>query len=59
MHPGKMNSHTKMDAVGNSTMYKTFTTKNTLPELTQHKFTEKSSINWKELSEFPVLLSNQ
>lgn len=30
MHPGKMNSLTKVDAIGNSIMYKTFTTKITL-----------------------------
>lgn len=32
MHPGKMNSLTKMDAIGNCIMYKTFATKITLTE---------------------------
>lgn len=71
MHPGKMNSLTKVDAIGNSIMYKTFTTKITLlNEVKVRKkckskkkylaeITENSIINWKEPNEFPVLLSNQ
>lgn len=34
MHPGKMKSLTKTDAIGNSIMYKTFATKITLIEFT-------------------------
>lgn len=34
MCPGKMSSLTKMDAIGNSIMYKTFATKITLTDST-------------------------